>query len=42
MRYNEHERKRLSRNKRERKVGAAVDRSTKSQREILLDAFSLL
>ena len=40
-RYNEHERKRLSRTKRERKVGFWQTIQTKSQRKIL-DAFSLL
>ena len=42
--YNEHERKRLSRRKRERKVGAA-DRptiQTETQRKVLLDTFSVL
>jgi hypothetical protein len=42
-RYNEHERKRLSRTKRERKVGAGRPFKLKEVRERkILDAFSLL
>jgi hypothetical protein len=41
-RYNEHERKRLSRTKRERKVGAGRPFKLKIRERKILDAFSLL